>query len=822
MPDFLSPEVVVRERASSAVVVRQDPTAVLYMLTTAERGPINRLVSTISPDDWSAIYGNDDSGDGYQSMVGYFANGGSQLLQNRVAHYTNITDPATLTAVAADVTLNTAGDAATAGEKEFSGFPWDLTPAAGVVAPVEFTASIDGNSADTATIAATPSVLTAAGAPGGVGTTGHTLTFAVNGVNIVYTVPAAPPTTATEWALSIASQLPGVSGSVVGGAVVLTTDRRGSSADIDYVSGTGTAGADSGFGAGPTAGANAGPNDVADLSAVTSAEWAAVIATDWTGGSGVSTSTTATTAMVTSGTTGTGSSIGIVSGSGTNSTDYAVDVPGVASGQAAGGPTVPTLDVIASSEGAHGNSLSVSITRRDRVIALVSEDIAAVPTTEMVVTTANQFRVGLQVFVEDPVTSGTLRAVVSEIIGTRVIFAASVTPTGAITAANNPTVTKETFDLTYLVSGSVAQNYSDLSMSALDVPYYVENVVGDDPLTIDPRQRVYVASQGVAATNTADPRPINYTSEPLSGGVNSGALADTDYVGAASSGLGLYAGDTSEDFTMTAIPGVETSAVHNGLLDYASSREDHVALMDMPEGLTPSQVNNYKNVTANLFGTFGIAFAGRPRILRLSTGLVEDFPAVAFVAGMYARNDRENNVSSPPAGPRKGQLRGTVGIANDNLYQLKANRDLIYPEGINPIFSRKGSGVVVWGQNTLDPTSDRGAVGVRRAFIAVRKALTRLSEFVLFEINTPRLRGQYRSRVTDYCREQMRLGVIQGETDEEGFYIICDESNNGAAVVNARKFNARIGVNILPGIDFATVEIERDTRTLDAELASAA
>ncbi len=820
MPDFLSPEVVVQERASSAVVVRQEPSAQLYMLSTAERGPINRPTLTISPDDWASIFGGDDGGDGFQSMVGFFGNGGSQILQNRVARYTDITDPATLTAVAAQVTLNTAGTAATAAVKTLSGFPWDMSVAAGVSSPIELTVSIDGAGADTAQLAATESTVVAAGAVAGVGVTNDTLVFSVNGVTLTYTVPATPPTSADEWAVSLAAQLPGTYWTQAAGVLTGHTFLRGTAAIINYTSQTGTAGVQSGFGAGPIAG-TAGTGDVARDDAVTSAEVSAVLLTDWTGSSGVTTVVTATTVEVTSGTTGSSSSIGAISGSGVSSPDYTVDVPGLASGQDAGGPTVATMDVLAASEGAHGNELSVSTTRSDRVVATVSADLLAVPITEMTVDNANQFRVGMQIHVEDTTTTGEFRAIVSQIIGTRIIFSASVTPTAAVTAANSPTVTKETFSLTYLVAGSVSSVFSDLSMSPLDTTYYVGNVVGLDPLVLDPRQRIYISDNALTASATQDPRPIDYTSEPLAGGVDSSPLTDNDYIGSAVSSLGLNAADTEDSFSIAIIPGIETTATHNGLLDYAASREDHVALMDMPEGLTPTASVTYKNVTANLFGTYGIGFVGRPRVLRQSTGVVEDFPSVGYVAGMYARNDRENNIASPPAGPRKGQLRGTVGIANDNLYKRKGNRDIVYPEGLNPIFSREGSGVVVWGQNTLDPTSDRGAVGVRRAFISIRKTLLRLSEFVLFEINNADLRGDFRDITTGYLREQKRLGVIQGETDADSFYIICDETNNGAAVVNARKFNARIGVNVLPGIDFATIEIERDTRALDAELAAA-
>lgn len=819
--EFLSPEVLTRELPSGAVAPPSVATSVPYMLCTAKRGPINRPQPVIGIDDYASIYDDDDGGDGYQSMVGFFLNGGRRLLVNRVAHYPDINDLGTLTAVAADETFNTSGTAATAPEKTTTtDGPWDLSPAAGVAAPVTLIASIDGNPADTLTIAATPSVCTAPGAPGGAGTTGHTGTFNVNGVSVVVTLPASPPTSAVEWALEIASQLPGVYGSVVGGAVVLTTDRQGSTADVSYVSGTGTFGADSGFGAGPVAGVNAGPNDVADLSAVTPTELAALITSDWTSGGGATGSVVGSKVKATGGTTGSGGSIGAVTG--TASSVIAFSPAGTATGADIGSPITPTLDFAATSEGEHGNFLAVTIARRDRVVATLTADVTGA-VTEIQVSSTAQFRVGMQIFVEDAVSGGEMRANVLKVIGNRVLLEASSTPTANLLVANAPTVTKETFDVTFVVDGVGDEPYTDLSMNTNDVSYYVGNVIGTDPTQLDPRQRVYVSQDyAVAPSNTVDPRPVNVTEIPLTGGVDSDPVTDNDYVGSATTETGLQALNNFTEFDLGIIPGVETVAVHNGMLDYAALREDHFAIMEAPEGYTPTQVNTYVQVTANLFGTFGAMYAGRIKVLRQSTGQGEAFPAAGYIAGAYARTAYERNISEAPAGIEKGQLRGTLGMSDGNVYKSKANRDLLYPNGINPIWAKDGQGVVMWGQNTLDPNSDRGAIGVRLAFNYLRKGLQRLSEFVLFEVNTPSLRGRWRKSARGYMREQRRAGVVKGATDDEAFYLVCDESNNGPDVVNARKFFARVGANVLPGVDFAVIDLQRDTRSLDAELASAA
>lgn len=822
MVDFLSPEVVIQEEASKAVPLLASSTSVTWMEATATRGPVNVSQIITGLQDWESIYGKDDGGFGRQSVVGFFNNQGRQLIYNRVAHYTDITDRDTLSAVSAENTFNTLANAAGVASKQSVVGPFDLSLAALGAAPPTLITSIDAAGADTATVDATPSVLTAAGAPVGVGTLTDTLTFTVNGVTQVYTVVAPAPTTATDWALAIAAQLPEVAGSVPAAAVVLTTDKLGSAAAVSYVSGTGTAGVDSGFGAGPTAGVNAGPNEVADLSAVTATELEAILEADWTGGGGVDAVPQGDGSLIVN-TVATGPTASIGAVTGTAATALGFTPPGLIAGVAAGSPSVATLKFIATSEGTHGNLLGVTTRRRDRVVANITVDVPFSSVTEVVVDTVQQFRVGMQFFCEDTVTTGVLRAVVAEIIGLRIIFKTAVTPTAVLTAVNTPTVTKETFDTTFVVSNVNQPPFNDLSMDDTDVRFFVGNVIGTDPAAIDPRQRIFVELQGAPLSNDEDPRPVDGTAVPLTGGIDSAPLVVIDYIGSESTNTGIRAADAFDgEFSILTVPGIEVFEVHRAIQDFAELKKTHVGVINAPAGLTAVQVRDYITITANLFSTYVIAYAGEPIVIRESTGAQETFPAAGYLAGMYARNDRTDNVASPPAGVRKGQVFGVIGVSNSNLYAAKGNRDILYPEpGVNSIYSKVGSGIVAWGQLTLDPNSDRGTIGVRRAMLALERDIGRLSDFVLFELNTEELRQDYKTRVSGYLRQQWQAGVLQGENETDAYFIKVDEENNPPSVINSRQFFAEIGVNVIPAIDYAIITIRRDTRALEAELAAA-
>lgn len=831
MADFLSPEIIIRERATLAVADRLSSSTTGAMIATATKGPVNRPQLVRSTEDYFAIYGQDDGGDGLESAVGYFLNGGTDLLINRI----------------------TGAGAQQAGLKFFGQTPvptpasktsglsetFDLSPAALGASPATLIASIDGAGASTATVSATQSTLTAAGAPGGAGTNGDTLVFTVNGITQTYTVPIAVPTTAAEWALSIQAQIPDVIGNVLGGVITLTTERYGSTADVDYVSATGTAGADSGFGAGPTAGVNPGPNLVADLSKTTAAEIAAILQADWTGGGGVTAVDSGGQVVVSTVATGLASTIGPVTGTAAAALAFPA---GTATGADAGGPGTVLGEILATSPGAWGSALRYSCTHRDRIVANYTDDFPGPLGTEDVlnVTSTAQMRPGLTILIEDPVTGAAQRTVISAITGpTQILVSPGITASLGFNAVNNPTITKETFDFqTQEVSANgqitTLRTFEDVSMQITDTGFYFPDLIGTDPTRMDPRDSIYLDNIIVPTVGPNSLEPLIQDSRPstdaqllasgreplLENGNDGSAPTDVDYIGDSALKTGLYAYDKFNNFAMLIVPGVETVDVHKAMMDYAELRQDFVAFLDSPAAFdsSPSQVVTYKNVTANLFGTFGYMSTPHVTIRRKSTQVVEDFPQAGFVIGAFARTDRVRNVSKPAAGVSDGQLRGILGVAADNPYNEKSARDTIYPEGINPIVAKEGRGICIFGQQTLNPQSDRGAIGVRRAFIQIRKDLETISEFVLFEQNTTILRADYRKRVKAYLTNQRKNGVLQGSTDAESYYVICDETNNPPTVVNARRFVARIGLNVLPGVDFVEVEIERDTRALDAEL----
>src|SRR3990172_12900556 len=105
MVDYQSPGLFVRETDFSHYV-KPLPTSAAGFVGVAERGPINAIRVVTSWEQFVRTYGSYIA-DGYLAYVAraFFDNGGTTLAVNRVAHYTDVADKTTLTAVKATRTL---------------------------------------------------------------------------------------------------------------------------------------------------------------------------------------------------------------------------------------------------------------------------------------------------------------------------------------------------------------------------------------------------------------------------------------------------------------------------------------------------------------------------------------------------------------------------------------------------------------------------------------------------------------------------------------------------------------------------------------------
>jgi phage tail sheath protein FI len=107
----------------------------------------------------------------------------------------------------------------------------------------------------------------------------------------------------------------------------------------------------------------------------------------------------------------------------------------------------------------------------------------------------------------------------------------------------------------------------------------------------------------------------------------------------------------------------------------------------------------------------------------------------------------------------------------------------------------------LFGDKTLAATdgSAFSRINVRRLFITLEKAISTAAKFQLFEFNDSFTRANFRAAVEPFLRQ------VQGRKGIYDFQVICDESNNSAAVVDANQFVASIFVKPARSINFITL-----------------
>lgn len=169
-------------------------------------------------------------------------------------------------------------------------------------------------------------------------------------------------------------------------------------------------------------------------------------------------------------------------------------------------------------------------------------------------------------------------------------------------------------------------------------------------------------------------------------------------------------------------------------------------------------------------------------------------PLNADVAGLCARTDATNDPWFSPGGFNRGQIKNVIklGINAD-----KTARDRLYKEGINPIVTFPGQGVILYGDKTmLSKPSAFDRINVRRLFIVLEKAIAVAAKYQLFELNDSFTRAQFRSMVEPFLRD------VQGRRGIYEFVVRCDESNNTGEVIDRNEFAGDIYIKPARSINF--------------------
>ena len=207
--------------------------------------------------------------------------------------------------------------------------------------------------------------------------------------------------------------------------------------------------------------------------------------------------------------------------------------------------------------------------------------------------------------------------------------------------------------------------------------------------------------------------------------------------------------------------------------------------------ITTKVVDFYSPITSTTYGVFD---SGYKYMFDRFANTFRYVPLNGDIAGMCARNDINNFPWFSPAGTARGSVLNAVKLAY-NPSQIQ--RDKLYTNRVNPVIFSPGAGIILFGDKTgFGKSSAFDRINVRRLFIYLEDAISAAAKDQLFEFNDEITRTNFVNIVEPFLRDvQAKRGIFD-------FRVVCDETNNTAAIIDNNEFIADIFVKPARSINF--------------------
>jgi phage tail sheath protein FI len=263
--------------------------------------------------------------------------------------------------------------------------------------------------------------------------------------------------------------------------------------------------------------------------------------------------------------------------------------------------------------------------------------------------------------------------------------------------------------------------------------------------------------------------------------------------------------DTVFNSLLLNAPGITVAANVNSLLSYAAARQDVFVIIDPVTGDVDTQLTLAD--TGYTKSSFGAVYypnvtIGDPTVN--TRGATRTASPSGAVMGLYATTDASRGVFKAPAGT-SSRLADVVAVTALTNAELDLMNSASAP--VNPIKYVAGSGFVVMGARTLKPGYVDRYIPVRRSLIYLRKALTDLTQYAIFEPNDAVLWRSLNATVSAFLTDFWSQGGLRGDVPEDAFFVKCDEELNTLAVIDEGQVLLEIGVALQRPAEFVIIKI---------------
>ena len=274
------------------------------------------------------------------------------------------------------------------------------------------------------------------------------------------------------------------------------------------------------------------------------------------------------------------------------------------------------------------------------------------------------------------------------------------------------------------------------------------------------------------------------------------------------------------DMNLLAVPGLTKDGLTTHMIDVCEARADALALIDLPDvyiptheeyyatlaerqAATPSQASNSLR-QRQIDSSYGATFYPWVQTVDEPTGQALWVPPTVAMMGVLASSERSSQIWFAPAGFNRGGLSdGAAGIPVTSVSRrlTSKERDVLYEARINPIASFPSTGIVVFGQKTLqERPSALDRINVRRLVIFLKKQISILSTQILFEQNVQATWNRFKGLIEPFLAN---VKVQFGITD---YRLILDESTTTPDLVDQNVVYAKIMIKPARAIEYIAID----------------
>jgi phage tail sheath protein FI len=237
----------------------------------------------------------------------------------------------------------------------------------------------------------------------------------------------------------------------------------------------------------------------------------------------------------------------------------------------------------------------------------------------------------------------------------------------------------------------------------------------------------------------------------------------------------------------------------------ADRQRRFVALLDVPDRLRPRDIGRWRSALSSSYAAayhpwLGTVPEGRERPGGAS---LRRLAPSAVAAGIIASRERRLGL---PWGPAAEIAVDAVRVARD---LGDAEHAELFDLGIN-VYRAERDGFRLSSARTLSHDPDYTQLSVRRLMTMLRLTLERQGQRLAFEPNTPALRQDLTWQIRAFLRSLHQDGAFAGASEEESFFVRCDDALNPPWSQNQGRLVAEIGVAPAAPLEFIVLRLARD------------